>query len=87
MFEPCFEHCFLRFGKQYTPDCDDKCAYAKAVKERDNAVELIKYLDKNYSFYMNEDEKFDDWRNHFIKIEHNSLCETETYKHEKGGEG
>lgn len=62
MFEPCFEHCHIRFGKQYTPDCDDKCAYAKAVKERDKAVEFIKYLDKNYSSYMTEDEKFEEWR-------------------------
>lgn len=30
---PCVDHCYLRFGKQYTPDCDDKCAYAKAEKE------------------------------------------------------
>ena len=52
----------MRFGKQYTPDCDDKCAYAKAVKERDKAVEFIKYLDKNYSSYMTEDEKFEEWR-------------------------
>lgn len=33
MFNQCYEHCYLRFGKQYTPDCDDKCDYAKAVKE------------------------------------------------------
>lgn len=33
MFNPCYEHCYLRFGKQYTPDCDDKCDYAKTVKE------------------------------------------------------
>ena len=62
MFEPCYEHCYLRFGKQYTPDCDDKCAYAKAIKERDKAVEFIKYLDNNYSSYMTEDEKFEEWR-------------------------
>lgn len=34
MFNPCFEHCNLRFGKQYTPDCDDKCEFAKVVKEK-----------------------------------------------------
>ena len=48
MFEPCYEYCYLRFGKQYTPDCDDKCAYAKVIKERDKAVEFIKYLDNLY---------------------------------------
>ena len=48
MFEPCYKHCYLRFGKQYTSDCDDKCAYAKVIKERDKAIEFIKYLDNLY---------------------------------------
>lgn len=52
MFNPCFEYCHLRFGKQYTEDCDDKCEFAKAVKEkklleeknkdRENILEEIK---------------------------------------------
>ena len=32
MFEPCYEHCYLKYGKEYTKECDDKCMYAKAVK-------------------------------------------------------
>ena len=30
---PCIELCYLRYGKQYTPECDEFCDYAKAVKE------------------------------------------------------
>lgn len=39
MFEPCYEHCYLRYGKQYTKECDDKCNYAKAVKENKELAE------------------------------------------------
>ena len=31
LFNPCYEHCFLRYGKEYSPECDLKCEYAKAV--------------------------------------------------------
>lgn len=34
MFNPCVEHCYLKYGKQYSPDCDDKCEYAKVVNEK-----------------------------------------------------
>lgn len=39
MFEPCYEHCYLRYSKQYTKECDDKCNYAKAVKEKKELIE------------------------------------------------
>lgn len=39
MLEPCYEHCYLRYGKQYTTECDDKCNYAKAVKEKKELIE------------------------------------------------
>lgn len=29
---PCVDYCFQRFGRQYTPECDNYCAYAKAEK-------------------------------------------------------
>ena len=32
MFEPCYEHCYLRYGMEYTTECDNKCNYAKAMK-------------------------------------------------------
>lgn len=44
LFNPCYEHCYLRFGKEYSPDCDEKCEYAKAVKERDAAVKELERL-------------------------------------------
>lgn len=34
MFNPCVEHCYNRYGKQYSPDCDDKCEYAQTLKEK-----------------------------------------------------
>lgn len=30
---PCIDYCFQRFGRQYTPECDAHCAYAKAEKQ------------------------------------------------------
>lgn len=47
--------------------CDKNCPmykklYIRILKERNKAVEFIKYLDKNYSSYMTEDEKFEEWR-------------------------
>ena len=52
MFNPCVEHCFNRYGKQYSSECDGNCDYAKAVKEkkmleeknkdRENVLEEIK---------------------------------------------
>lgn len=41
MFNPCIEHCYHRYGKGYSSDCDDKCEYAKVVKEK-------KYLKKTW---------------------------------------
>jgi hypothetical protein len=32
MYSPCFE-CHNRYGAQYTKECDNKCDYAKTVKE------------------------------------------------------
>lgn len=33
MFNPCFEHCYVKYGKQYSEKCDSKCEYAKLAKE------------------------------------------------------
>ena len=46
-------------------DCEffkAKTDFEKITEERDKAIEFIKYLDKNYSSYMTEDEKFEEWR-------------------------
>ena len=31
MFNPCYEHCYLRYGSQYTKDCNSRCEFALAV--------------------------------------------------------
>lgn len=30
---PCRDYCYVRYGKQYTPDCDNTCDYARVVIE------------------------------------------------------
>lgn len=30
---PCVELCYQRYEKEYTPDCDNKCEFAKIIKE------------------------------------------------------
>ena len=44
MFVPCHDHCYLKYGKQYTEECDTTCDYAKAVKESEYKDEIIEYL-------------------------------------------
>ena len=48
---------------EYAQRVIDLTARAEAAEaERDRAVEFIKYLDRNYSGYMAEDERFAEWR-------------------------
>lgn len=35
MMIPCRDHCYLRYGKEYTSDCDTTCDYARVVKENE----------------------------------------------------
>lgn len=44
MFNPCYEHCYLRYGKQYTEECDTTCDYARVC------LENKKLKDKNPSW-------------------------------------
>lgn len=44
MFIPCYEHCYLRFRKQYTQECDTTCAYAEAVLKSKSKDKVIAYL-------------------------------------------
>lgn len=44
MFIPCKDHCYLRYGKQYSKECDTNCDYAKAVKESNQKDEIIELL-------------------------------------------
>ena len=43
---------------------DAEAQLAKSRRRERAAVEFIKYLDRNYSGYMAEDERFADWRGH-----------------------
>lgn len=47
MLNPCYEYCYLRFDKQYTEDCDDRCEFAKVVKEK-------KKLEKELNLLLEE---------------------------------
>lgn len=40
MYYPC-EECFGRWGKEYTPECDDTCDYAKEVKQKKEMLHKI----------------------------------------------
>ena len=41
IFNPCYEYCYLRLGKQYDSDCDNKCEYANAIKEKKELEKTI----------------------------------------------
>lgn len=32
MMCPCVDYCYLRFGKQYSKECDSKCDYVRVIK-------------------------------------------------------
>ncbi len=38
---PCVDYCYLRYGKQYSHDCDSKCEYAKVVLENKTLKKAI----------------------------------------------
>ena len=40
MYNPCFE-CWNRRGHSYTEECDNTCLYAKDIKNRDTAINLL----------------------------------------------
>lgn len=41
---PYIDYCYNRFGRQYTPDCDNTCDYAIKVKENKMLKEYLKRL-------------------------------------------
>lgn len=43
MFVPCY-NCYLRYGQQYTKECDTRCDYAKVVKTNNKDEEIIAFL-------------------------------------------
>lgn len=50
MMIPCRDYCYIRFGRQYTEECDTRCDYAKSVKEskqlRSEIVRLTEERDR-----------------------------------------
>ena len=55
LFNPCIEHCFIRYGKQYTKDCDEKCDYAKMAKELRELKQEYRELDKSKVYIFTVD--------------------------------
>lgn len=41
---PCYELCYLRYGFEYTKECDTTCDYAKTAKENKQNQDIIEYL-------------------------------------------
>jgi hypothetical protein len=50
MLNPCVEYCYKQLGKEYTTDCDERCEFAKVLKEKkeleDQLGSLIKNMDQ-----------------------------------------
>lgn len=44
MMNPCSDYCYLRFGKQYTENCDTTCDYARVVKENKRMKEVLESI-------------------------------------------
>ena len=58
MFNPCLEHCYVKYGKEYSEECDSKCEYAKLAKEyKDLKNDVIAFLQtiKNITSYNEKD--------------------------------
>lgn len=44
IFVPCRDHCYIRYGKQYTKECNTTCDYAKVcLKNKDMLNALLKH--------------------------------------------
>ena len=70
MFVPCRDHCYLRYGKQYTEECDTNCDYAKVC------LENKKYPRSDLTFgYKLESARFNPsnvseykWHEYFVEV-------------------
>ena len=44
---PCITFCYTKFGKTYSPECEDRCRFAKVIKElRNIKLEIRKIQEK-----------------------------------------
>ena len=60
MFDPCYEHCYLRWRKEYTKECDNTCNYARLYLENKKLKEIfdelgISLTDENDNFRSTQD--------------------------------
>lgn len=55
MFNPCYEHCYLKYGKSYDEKCDTTCEYAKVAAEN---KKLTAKLGKIYDFVKDNENKW-----------------------------
>lgn len=70
MFNPCYDHCYIIRGKQYTKECDATCEYAKAC------LMNKKYPFSNITFsYKLESARFNPsnvpeykWHEYFVEV-------------------
>lgn len=60
MIKPCIDFCYNRYGKQYSSDCDDKCEYAKVIREKkileektEQCIDILNEYMKRKQFLQN----------------------------------
>jgi len=56
MFNPCVEHCYIKYGKLYSQECNTECEYAKAIKDKQE-LELVAEREADYRKNILEDIK------------------------------
>ena len=59
-FPEAFEN--TKWEKEPCDHFKSKAEIDETITKGNKAIEFIKYLDRNYSSYMTEDEKFGEWR-------------------------
>lgn len=52
-FNPCTDYCYVRYGKQYSKECEESCDYAQAVLELKKCKDNYEKLKKKYKELRN----------------------------------
>ena len=42
MINPCRDYCYVNFGKEYSAECNDTCAYAQEAVRRQELEETLR---------------------------------------------
>lgn len=64
MFNPCYEHCYLKYGRQYTEECDNSCEYANSLSKLkpyggiDEVVKIMKCNNCYLRYHCDEQTEF-----------------------------